>query len=34
MKDLFPVLAFIVVLLVLLALCAWVWQNNLPLPIF
>lgn len=34
MKDLFPVLALIVVLLVLLALCAWVWQNNIVLPIF
>lgn len=34
MKDLWPVIAFILVLLVLLALCAWVWQNSIRLPIF
>ena len=34
MKNLFPVLALIVVVLVMLALCAWVWQNSIRLPIF
>lgn len=34
MKDAWPILALIIVFLVLLALCAWVWQHNLPLPIF
>jgi len=25
---------FILVVVVLLILCGWVWQNNIPLPIF
>jgi len=34
MKDRWPVVALILVLLVLLVLCAWVWQNSIRLPIF
>jgi len=24
----------LVAFLVLLAMCAWIWQNNIPLPVF
>jgi len=29
-----PMIVFILVVVVLLTLCGWVWQNNIPLPIF